>query len=78
MYATFVDYEKAFYSVDREVLWKLLSHYGSRRNTSSSYKRPMRSSPEGVLVVALFVPANHRLDYAADDGEISQWHTVDP
>ena len=50
----------------------------SRRNISSSYKRPMRSSPEGVLVVALFVPASHRLDYAADDGEISQWHTVDP
>ncbi|KAL9978171.1 hypothetical protein ACROYT_G015662 [Oculina patagonica] len=28
VYATFVDYEKAFDSVDREVLWKLLRHYG--------------------------------------------------
>ena len=26
--ATFVDYEKAFDSVDREVLWKLLRHHG--------------------------------------------------
>ncbi len=28
VYATFVDCEKAFHSVDREVLWKLLRHYG--------------------------------------------------
>jgi len=28
VYATFVDYEKAFDSVAREVLWKLLRHYG--------------------------------------------------
>ena len=28
VYATFVDYEKAFDSVTREVLWKLLRHYG--------------------------------------------------
>ena len=28
MYAAFVDYEKAFYREDREVLWKLLGHYG--------------------------------------------------
>ena len=28
VYTTFVDYEKAFDSVDREVLWKLLRHYG--------------------------------------------------
>ena len=28
VYATFVDFEKAFESVDRDVLWKLLRHYG--------------------------------------------------
>lgn len=28
VYATFVDYEKAFDFVDREVLWKLLRHCG--------------------------------------------------
>ena len=27
-YINFIDYEKAFYSVDRETLWKLLRHYG--------------------------------------------------
>jgi len=28
LYITFIDYEKAFDSVDRETLWKLLRHYG--------------------------------------------------
>ena len=28
LYITFVDFEKAFNSVDRTVLWKLLAHYG--------------------------------------------------
>ena len=28
LYVNFIDYEKAFDSVDRETLWKLLSHYG--------------------------------------------------
>ena len=28
VYTTFVDFEKAFDSVDRDVLWKLLRHYG--------------------------------------------------
>ncbi|VDO61138.1 unnamed protein product [Schistosoma margrebowiei] len=28
LYSNFIDYEKAFYSVDRRTLWKLLRHYG--------------------------------------------------
>ena len=28
LYVNFIDYEKAFDSVDRETLWKLLRHYG--------------------------------------------------
>ena len=28
LYISFIDYEKAFDSVDREILWKLLRHYG--------------------------------------------------
>ena len=28
LYVNFVDYEKAFDSLDREILWKLLPHYG--------------------------------------------------
>ena len=28
LYMVFVDFEKAFDSVDREVLWKNLQHYG--------------------------------------------------
>ena len=28
LYMTFVDFEKAFDSVDRETIWKLMSHYG--------------------------------------------------
>ena len=32
LYINFVDYEKAFDSVDRETLWKVLRHYGCSRN----------------------------------------------
>ena len=28
LYMVFVDFEKAFDSIDREVLWKMLRHYG--------------------------------------------------
>ena len=28
LYFTFVDFEKAFDSVDREIIWKLMNHYG--------------------------------------------------
>lgn len=28
LYVNFIDYEKAFDSVDRETLWKILRHYG--------------------------------------------------
>ena len=28
LYVNFVDYEKAFDSLDRETLWKILRHYG--------------------------------------------------
>jgi hypothetical protein len=28
LYINFIDYEKAFDSVDKETLWKLLRHYG--------------------------------------------------
>ena len=28
LYINFIDYEKAFDSVDRQTLWKLLRHYG--------------------------------------------------
>jgi hypothetical protein len=28
LYVNFIDYEKAFDSVDREILWKILRHYG--------------------------------------------------
>ena len=28
LYMVFVDFEKAFDSIDREVLWKILRHYG--------------------------------------------------
>ena len=28
LYINFIDYEKAFDSVDREIMWKLLRHYG--------------------------------------------------
>ena len=28
LYINFIDYEKAFDSVDRETMWKLLRHYG--------------------------------------------------
>ena len=30
-YVNFIDFEKAFDSVERETLWKLLRHFGARR-----------------------------------------------
>ena len=45
VYATFVDYEKAFDSADREVLWKLLRHYGIPEKYIALIRRPMRSAP---------------------------------
>nr|KAG5712781.1 hypothetical protein BaRGS_007378 [Batillaria attramentaria] len=35
LYINFIDYEKAFDSVDREALWKLLRHYGVPRKIIS-------------------------------------------
>nr|KAG5689838.1 hypothetical protein BaRGS_012188 [Batillaria attramentaria] len=32
LYSTFVDFQKAFDSVDREVIWKLMSHYGKAQS----------------------------------------------
>lgn len=46
VYTTFVDCEKAFDSVDREVLWKLLRHYGALRSISPLYGRPMTIAAE--------------------------------
>ena len=33
LYMVFVDFEKAFDSIDREVLWKILRHYGIPEKT---------------------------------------------
>ncbi|GFR95804.1 endonuclease-reverse transcriptase [Elysia marginata] len=38
MYINFIDYEKAFDSVDRETLWKLLKHYGIPKKIISIIK----------------------------------------
>ena len=38
LYINFVDYEKAFDSVDREILWKLLRHYGIPSKLVSLFK----------------------------------------
>ena len=35
LYINFIDYEKAFDSVDRETMWKLLRHYGVPKKTIS-------------------------------------------
>ena len=44
VYLIFVDYEKAFDSVDRDILWKLLRHYGVPNKLLSLVK----ASYEGV------------------------------
>ena len=38
LYINFIDYEKAFDSVDRETLWKLLRHYGIPEKITSLIK----------------------------------------
>ena len=47
VFVTFVDYEKAFNSIDRVVyvLWKLLCHMASLRNIAFSCRRTTRNAP---------------------------------
>jgi hypothetical protein len=44
LYINFVDYEKAFDSLDREMLWKLLRHYG----VPQKFVKLIRNSYEGM------------------------------
>ena len=56
MFVTFVDYEKAFDSIDRVVLLKLLRHCGSSlRNISFSYRRAMRNAPVELSTIEYFL-----------------------
>ena len=43
LYVNFVNYEKAFDSVDRETLWKILRHYGVPKKLVN-----MKNSYEGI------------------------------
>ncbi|KAL8567075.1 hypothetical protein ACOMHN_027502 [Nucella lapillus] len=45
LYNIFVDFQKAFDSVDREVIWKLMQHYGFPLSTSPSSNSCMRTPP---------------------------------
>ena len=45
IYVNFIDYEKAFDSVDRETLWKLLRHYGVPEKVTNIIK----NSYEGMI-----------------------------
>ena len=40
LYINFIDYEKAFDSVDRELMWKLLRHYGVPKKIISLIRCP--------------------------------------
>ena len=42
LYVNFIDYEKAFDSVDRGTLWKLLKHYGIPERSLHSFSELMR------------------------------------
>ncbi|VDQ10988.1 unnamed protein product [Trichobilharzia regenti] len=42
LYLNFIDYEKAFDSVDREVIWKLLEYYGLPQNIHQPYSTAVR------------------------------------
>ena len=57
VYTTFVDYEKAFYSVNRELKCYKSCYVimASQRNTSSSYRRPMRSAPAESSATEFFL-----------------------
>jgi hypothetical protein len=44
MYINLIDYEKAFDSIDRQMLWKLLRQYGGpKKNVSTEVKEAIRS-----------------------------------
>ena len=51
VYTAFVDFEKAFDSVDRDVLRKLSRHYGiPEKFTMESFLNWSRCTPEGCLL----------------------------
>ena len=54
VYATFVDYEKAFDSVDREVCGSCYATMASQRKTSPLYRRSTRSASVESSTTELF------------------------
>ena len=53
LYINFIDFEKAFNSVDRETLWKLLRHYGV---------------PEKIISHPMYVPGHELQDRSRRPG----------
>lgn len=49
LYINFVDYEKAFDSLDRETLWKLLRHYGVPQKLTNLIKKMYEETTARVL-----------------------------
>ena len=78
LYINFIDYEKAFDSVDRETMWKLLRHYGVPKKIISLIQCTFQNcprrpavwkfrgedwSPAGVPAFTFPLPPGHRLDH---------------
>ena len=49
LYVNFVDYEKAFDSLDRETLWKILRHYGVPMKLVNMVKNSYKEMPCRVI-----------------------------
>ena len=93
LYINFADYEKAFDSVDRETLWKLLRHYGIHTNLVSLIKSKYEGMTckvihegqfsrqfqvqTGVRQVPFPFLAGHRLDHENDIEAEKKWNPVD-
>ena len=90
----FIDFEKAFDSVDREILWKSVGNYGIPPKFISIIKNTYHGMQcqvlhegcvseafevlTGVLAFALPLPPLHRLDYETGNQQQPNQHTVEP
>ena len=93
LYVNFVDYEKAFDSVDRETLWKVLRHYGVAKKLVNMIKNSYEGKScrvihegqltknfevmTGMLTVTIPLHSRHILGHENGNQGETKWNQLD-